>query len=319
MILITALVAALSFRLIPVAGLFIFDGIVILIAWFCIYEVMAVKKLDKKGVRDYYLYPYVTIAYMLFLIGILVDNPFPFWLHLVLQGIVVFILCVYVYLMSYTDKAFIKQANLQKKNHGKECRRVVLDYLKLIIYPGLVLLTLIPLNHMSRWAEVTPTGMSSAVPVSSLGLFAILLVFGITVLTDTFAHAVGKTLKGRKLAPKISPGKHISGAVGGLFGGVLGALLVLLVMTTSSTLQQFLVDKIGYAGPVNLFFIGVGLVGSVMTQAGDLFASWIKRKNGVKDFGKWLPGHGGLMDRFDGLMWNAPFILVIMMIITFVA
>ncbi|MCL2755853.1 MAG: phosphatidate cytidylyltransferase [Firmicutes bacterium] len=297
---------------------FIFDGFVIILVWFCVFEVFKAKKLDSRGVRDYYIYPYIAISYLTFLLGILVDNPFPFWLHIVLQLVILFVLCLYVYIMSYTDKEFLKECKLKKKDVGKASFGVVLDYMKLIFYPAFLLFLLVPINHIARWAEVIPEGTVDAVPVVSLGLFALLLVFVITIMTDTAAYLTGKLLKGKKLVPKISPGKTISGAVGGLFGGVIGSLTVLLVMTTSTTLQQFLTEQVGYANAVLWVFAVIGLVGAVITQAGDIYASWVKRKNGIKDFGKWLPGHGGLMDRFDGLAFNSAFIAFVFMIIVLV-
>ena len=56
----------------------------------------------------------------------------------------------------------------------------------------------------------------------------------------------------------------------------------------------------------------------MFTQAGDMYASWMKRRAGVKDFGKWLPGHGGLMDRLDGIIFNSAFVFVFMMFLVFV-
>ena len=313
-LILSILAIALAFReLTP----FVFDGFVVILVWFACYEVMNVKKADDKGVRDYYMYPFIAIAYLTFLLGILLDNPFPFWLHVVLQIVIVFVLCIYVYLMSYTDKAFAKECLLRKKKIGRECWRVVLEYLKLILYPAFLLFTLVPLNHLARWAEVVPYGATESVPVGGLALFALLMVFVVSMFTDTFAYVVGSLLKGRQLAPKISKGKTISGTIGGLFGGVIGALLVIMIMSIGVPLQTYLTEKIGYATAVIIFVSLMGLVGSIVTQAGDLYASWIKRRGGVKDFGKWLPGHGGLMDRIDGIIWNSAFVFLVMMVLVF--
>jgi len=309
------LAVALAFRVLTV---FVFDAFVIVLAFICVYEVMQAKKCEERGVRDYYIYPFIAISYLTFLLGILITNPFPIWLHIVLQLVLVFVLCLYVYLMSLTDKAFAKECKLQKLDHKKESRKVVMDYLKVLVYPSLLILTLIPLNHMSQWTSVELESTGELVNVAAFGLFALLLVFVVSMSSDTFAYCVGRILKGKKLAPKISPNKTITGAVGGLFGGMIGALVVGLVMSTNEALVQFLTERIGYAVAVNLFIVFIGLMGSVFTQLGDLYSSWLKRKNGIKDFGKWLPGHGGIMDRVDGIIFNSAFVFFVMMFVVFV-
>lgn len=118
------------------------------------------------------------------------------------------------------------------------------------------------------------------------GLVAVLFLFAAVWATDIFAYFVGRAVGGPKLAPSISPGKTRSGAVGGAVGGLLAGLLVVAV-----------------AGADRLVLLGVvALVLSVVGQAGDLFESWVKRRHGVKDSGTLIPGHGGVMDRVDGLV-----------------
>lgn len=119
------------------------------------------------------------------------------------------------------------------------------------------------------------------------GLAAILFLFAVVWATDIGAFFVGRALGGPKLAPAISPGKTWSGAVGGTVVAVLAGVLV----------HQLA----GAASPV----IGIGvlaLVLSAVSQLGDLFESAVKRRHGVKDSGTIIPGHGGVMDRVDGLV-----------------
>ncbi len=103
--------------------------------------------------------------------------------------------------------------------------------------------------------------------------------------TDIFAYFVGRAVGGPKLAPHISPGKTWSGAIGGTAAAVIAAALVGLWLPQSSTLLGLL-----------------ALALSVVSQAGDLFESWVKRRAGVKDSSHLIPGHGGVMDRVDGLV-----------------
>lgn len=118
------------------------------------------------------------------------------------------------------------------------------------------------------------------------GLVAILFLFAVVWATDIFAYFVGRSIGGPKLAPSISPGKTRSGALGGAVGGVVAGVLLAAV-----------------AGVGNLLVLGVvAFLLSVVSQAGDLFESWIKRRHGFKDSGWIIPGHGGVMDRVDGLV-----------------
>jgi phosphatidate cytidylyltransferase len=133
-------------------------------------------------------------------------------------------------------------------------------------------------------------------------LLALVLIFVVAPATDTFAYLVGCSLKGPKLCPKISPNKTISGSVGGLIGGVVASFVVFFIIKPVTTLQTPVV--------VVLFAV-LGLFGSMLTQIGDLTESYIKRRLGIKDMGKIMPGHGGVLDRVDGVIFNAVLVTLI--------
>jgi phosphatidate cytidylyltransferase len=119
------------------------------------------------------------------------------------------------------------------------------------------------------------------------GLAAILFVFAVVWATDILAYFIGRALKGPKLAPRISPGKTWSGAIGGAVSAVVaGALLTFSVF-----------------GRISLWIVALAFLLSVASQIGDLFESFIKRRFGVKDSSHLIPGHGGVMDRVDGLVF----------------
>ena len=117
-----------------------------------------------------------------------------------------------------------------------------------------------------------------------LGMTAALWVFGMVWATDIGAYFAGRAFGGARLAPKISPSNTWSG----LFGGMVAALIA------SATIG----DRAGIVG-VPLW---IGLFMGLLAQLGDLAQSWMKRRAGVKDSGKLIPGHGGLFDRVDGVL-----------------
>jgi phosphatidate cytidylyltransferase len=124
---------------------------------------------------------------------------------------------------------------------------------------------------------------------AALGFAAILFVFAVVWLSDIAAYFTGRALGGPKLMPRVSPNKTWSGAIGGTLAGMLGGVLVAR-----------------YFGLANLTGTAVvAVVLSVVSQAGDLFESAVKRRFDTKDASQLIPGHGGLMDRLDGFVTAA--------------
>ncbi|MDE5616162.1 MAG: phosphatidate cytidylyltransferase, partial [Clostridia bacterium] len=172
----------------------------------------------------------------------------------------------------------------------------------ILIYPLGIFSTLVLINH------------------SSYGLLGIFLALLIPIMTDTMAYFVGITFKGKKLCPNISPKKTISGAIGGVLGGIIGAMLVFVLFDVTGLFVNFnnvgllkLTDSLGASAGI---YVAVGLVGGVLSELGDLGASWIKRKAGIKDFGKIFPGHGGIMDRLDSIIFTLPVVLFLISIVS---
>ncbi len=119
----------------------------------------------------------------------------------------------------------------------------------------------------------------------------VLFMLFTTFATDTGAYAVGQLVDGPKLAPRISPGKTVAGAAGGLACGTLAAAALALLLD----LEQ----------PVGIT-LAIGAAAAVAGQLGDLAESLLKRSLGVKDLGRLFPGHGGAMDRLDSVLFTAP-------------
>ena len=130
----------------------------------------------------------------------------------------------------------------------------------------------------------------------SLQLYLLLMMFAVPILGDTFAYVVGSNVGGPKLCPLISPNKTISGAIGGLLGSVLGAVVV-------GRMFHIFVPAVTF--PPMWAELVVGLVGGAAAQLGDLFASRLKRHCKIKDFGHLFPGHGGMLDRLDSIIFTA--------------
>ncbi len=127
------------------------------------------------------------------------------------------------------------------------------------------------------------------------GIYLVWMIFISSWVSDTFAYLVGVMIGKHKLAPALSPKKSIEGAVGGIAGAAaVGALF-----------GFYLDNKIGTLNLAVTLAI-VGAAGSVISQVGDLAASAIKRNHDIKDYGKLIPGHGGIMDRFDSVIFTAP-------------
>ncbi len=130
------------------------------------------------------------------------------------------------------------------------------------------------------------------------GVYSVWMIFISSWICDTCAYVVGMLIGKHKLAPVLSPKKSIEGAVGGIVGAALvGALYAYFVVEPAIREQR-----------VTWVFVLISAVGAVISQVGDLAASAIKRNHEIKDYGKLIPGHGGVMDRFDSVIFTAPMI-----------
>ena len=126
------------------------------------------------------------------------------------------------------------------------------------------------------------------------GIIEVIFVVITSWICDTFAYFTGRLLGRHRLAPVLSPKKSVEGAIGGaVFSGIFGGLLAFVIH-----------DSI----PI---YALVTFIGAIISQFGDLFASGIKRDKGIKDYGHLIPGHGGILDRFDSIIITAPIIYIL--------
>jgi len=131
------------------------------------------------------------------------------------------------------------------------------------------------------------------------GFHYVLLVLAATWGTDTLAYFIGIRFGKHKMAPVISPNKSLEGALGGLAGSLIAAVVIGLLNPHMSFIH----------------YLVIGLLTGIFGQAGDLVESAFKRLAAVKDSSKVIPGHGGVLDRFDSMYWTAPIVYYYLVIL----
>ncbi len=157
-----------------------------------------------------------------------------------------------------------------------------------VLYTGVTLSFALLLRHLPE-----ARGAPAEIPME--GFLLIMLPVAVTTLGDSAAYFVGRKVGRRRLAPKVSPGKTVEGAIGGLAGAVITGFVLGLFMGDFENLVL--------SAPICAV---IGLVLGIAGQLGDLSESILKREAGVKDSGRLLPGHGGFLDRFDSLLFTTP-------------
>lgn len=196
----------------------------------------------------------------------------------------------FLFALAFTDfyVALIGVYSLINKENLKAFGVAVLP----VLYPAVLLLTMLIINDFS----------------GDKGLIALILIFVISPCADVMAYLTGMTWskikKGnvKKLCPNLSPKKTVAGAIGGVVGGAIGGLIIYFIFRSAA-------DSLVTFMPAVIYFIVIGLIGSILTEIGDLFESGIKRKAGIKDMGKIMPGHGGVADRIDGTVFCSVLIM----------
>ncbi len=175
-----------------------------------------------------------------------------------------------------------------------------------LIYPSTFIVVLSVCNHLELYSEL-----------------ALLFVFVLCPFADSFALLFGRWFGKKvpaKLAPDVSPNKTLIGGLGGLIGGAIGGVAILFCYYGISLLDKLNVTAEPLGGifslnwPEALFFIGLGVLTAAFSQLGDLVESAIKRKIGIKDMGKLLPGHGGILDRIDSALFAGLVICLVMVV-----
>lgn len=207
---------------------------------------------------------------LLFFLSSLFSITIPF-LHLLPKfgySLVVFSVFVFVVIITIALIAFYEKESLEKISVSFSVSAIIPLFFSTLIYA----------RHLNN------------------GLYYLILIFFASWATDTGGFVFGKLFGRHKLCPKISPNKTVEGAIGGFLFSI-GSFLIF-----SYIIESFITDiSVNYFSVVLFAFIG-----SVFAILGDLFASILKRNYNVKDFGNIIPGHGGILDRFDSVLFAAP-------------
>lgn len=311
---IIVLVAVLAFvlKMLVPYGEYFFDALILGITCFACYETAKLLKNMGKHNYKYLATAFPVLLYINHLLGFLFDSEIGLGWTIMID------ICLVV--LTFGCAFLFGLASLKKLNKEIRIKKLDTTPIKLaferalntaiaFVYPALLLMLMTSINH---FADLTSTfaGMSAenAKYFSCAGL---VLMFVIPASTDTFAYLMGALIGGKKLCEKISPNKTIAGAVGGLVWCVLLSICTYFIL---NAIPVFNVAFVALGFKVWQVAI-IAIVCSCIAQVGDIFESFLKRKADVKDSGKVLPGHGGILDRFDSHIFVAPVLLIALSII----
>ena len=189
----------------------------------------------------------------------------------------------------------------------------------IIFIIALHMITVVAKHGKRNYKDILSNGFLTMYIVISMGCVwltketfdtaTMLLTFICAWSCDTFAYFTGRFFGKHKLIPHVSPNKTVEGSVGGVVGAMVICIVYLLIVKNVFDTNMLQWSNVVVDGAV------YGLVGGALSQLGDLIASAIKRDTGIKDFGWIFPGHGGFMDRFDSVMFIAPIMYILPMVI----
>lgn len=290
----------LMFVLKTYVSAYFFDALFLTIAMFAAYEMSALLTRSGKHNNIYLIMSMPVLLTVATILGLYFGLGFGYTIIIDVALVVAGFLAAFIWAL-VTRKATLKEMKIReyKGGYARFCAAKAFNTTLGMIYPALLFLMIIFLNHFDQIGLENVTIFDG-----KLSMFVLLFAFLIPIFTDSFAMLTGMVIGGPKLAPKISPKKTISGTIGGTVFCILLCSCVYLIL-----------GSIDYFAPVIANFeiwkmIIIVTIGSAIAQCGDLLESQIKRKAGVKDSGKILPGHGGIMDRFDSYFLLVPYLLL---------
>lgn len=301
-VLVIALALILKFKV----SNYFFDMLILAVACIASYE--ASKLFTKMGrYNDKIMaisFPVISMIVLLLCIANDKDIGIVFTIVILIATMLVFF--AITFLISLLNRKVTKTEMRARENELTITKYSLIKALNttlVFIYPVFLLLFLTFINHIEDMT--TSFGAVSGLG-GRLSLFILIFTLLIPIFSDTFAYLTGGIFGGKKVAPKVSPNKTISGCVGGLVWCVLLSITFFCICNSIPSMAQVL-----SATGITLWKVAlISVFGSVISQLGDLFESFLKREAGVKDAGKILPGHGGMLDRFDSHIFVAPYIFI---------
>lgn len=272
-----------GFTMLRMVHLAFFDAFVLLLMFISGFELIKARKQQGKTLfeRLIILYPIpVFVGY------VFTDTLLSALIIQLVSLLVIFLVCVGIEIIIYAVQRKNGFAPVETSN----LLCVTKDTMGVLLYPLTIISFLFMINHFGQYFNI-----------NNIGYVLIILTFGVSMITDTFAYIFGMLFGKNKarFAPEISPKKSVAGAVAGLIGGFITGIVCWVLFYHLDLLNTGITTTLSTANSLALFSM-VGLVGSIATQFGDLLASAVKRKAGLKDYSNILPGHGGVMDRIDG-------------------
>ncbi len=286
---ITALIAILV--LIPIlvfSDTWVFPIAVTVVCLIAMYEIagcVGVKKTLRLSVPTYIFTAFITIFSALYYMDIMEKATL-----LPILFAIGYIYLFYIFAVT--------MFSCGKLAFGKSAELVGMTLYVLIGFISILMLRGITTADSNAWGSLG--GL-----VVDVGKYAYLLIFIGAWATDTGAYFVGVLFGKHKLIPAVSPKKTVEGAFGGILGCVLGFVVYGLI-----------IDKAFHVEVNYLPLILLAVLVAIVSQIGDLIASYLKRESGIKDFGFIFPGHGGIMDRFDSIIAVAPIIYGTMLLLS---
>ena len=282
------LIFTIGFVLLRQFSLLFFDAFALTMMLGSVIEVVRVQKKQNQKIDAYLLYaiPLALFAIFAFAKG-----------KLVLILCLILLLVSVLYLLTFEIFAYAKTRKSNENVPAEEINAHLFDRTKNTMmvfgYPIFPLSFMFVINHLGY----------------QVGYLGIVFIFATAMMTDTFAYLIGCAFGKRRFIPEVSPKKSIAGVFGGFLGGILGVALVFIFFYFTKWFN--ILNTMSLAKSISAFAV-IGVIGSYANQLGDLVASAYKRKAGIKDFSNIFPGHGGFMDRVDGMMFVSVVIFIVL-------
>ncbi len=306
------LVVLVGFFFLRELSVYTFDLLIAVIMMFCAFEVdNLLHKMDRPTWATVVgLYPILSFASII----VTVNTSLNFYHFIIINLALLVILFVVMFALPLM---FQKWGTMYKVEEGFGGSLVYYSYSKAVntifvcLWPTFLLSFAFAINHFGQisFSNVAETFENMG---ADFGLMGLVLLFVTTMFADTFAMLFGRFLKGPKISiTKLGPGKSWTGLIGGIIGAIIAGLILFYIFNAFSAYNQLFatLDISVWTFILGGFFCGI------FNMGGDLFSSLFKRRAVVKDYSQIIPGHGGVMDRYNGLILNSVFVFIFFIIL----